>query len=83
VVTHLHMLENYLLVAGATDESMQLVAEWVLELIHDIQITRDQFGIAIDAIDCFFDELPFPENADESVTYEQVWETISKCDPIE
>jgi hypothetical protein len=83
VIAHLHMLENYLLVAGATDETRQLVADWVLVLIHDIQIDRDQFGYAMEAIDCFFEKLPFPEDPDEIVTYEQVQETIDACSQLE
>lgn len=76
-------LDNYSAYAGADDESKRLIAEWVLSHIHDMQIKRDQFVIAIRAFECFIGNLPFPDAPDESVTYEQVQETIEGCTLIE
>jgi len=82
-LSQLTQLDTYIANAGADESSRQLVAEWVLELM-----SRSQSRIAAsmsteEAIDRFFDELPFPENSDNPLTYHQVWETIAKCEQAE
>lgn len=80
IAFQIRLFDTYLTKAQANQDSRKLVAMFIFDQLNQSgKDDREIFVIADRSFNCFFDELPFPEDPSDELTTEEVREIIRLC----